>query len=150
VEKGTPTDLETLLLRIEELEKRLVRLEAENTLLKAELARKGKIIAGLQQRLFGSSSEKLDPAQLQLEMDEILLGTQIHAVESIPTILRRRRMQTAWTQRSEVKARASSGNKRRNIRTGGGKTKRPEKPPHQSRALPEEPDDPHREGNHPR
>src|SRR5690606_27995550 len=33
-----------------------------------------KIIAGLQQRLFGSSSEKRDPAQLQLLFDEILLG----------------------------------------------------------------------------
>ena len=42
--------------------------------LKSELARKDKIIAGLQQRLFGSSSEKLDPNQLQLEMDELLLG----------------------------------------------------------------------------
>ena len=74
VDKSTPKDLKTLLLRIEELEEKLVRLEAQNTLLKAELARKDKIIAALQQRLFGSSSEKLDPAQLQLEMDEILLG----------------------------------------------------------------------------
>jgi hypothetical protein len=100
VDKSTPKDLKTLLKRLGELEEKIVRLEAQNTLLKAELARKDKIIAALQQRLFGSSSEKLDPAQLQLEMDEILLG----------------------------KARAYSGNKRRNIRTGGGKTKRPKKP----------------------
>ena len=58
----------------DELEKKLARLDAENTHLKSELARKDKIIAGLQQRLFGSSSEKLDPAQLQLKLDELLLG----------------------------------------------------------------------------
>ena len=50
VDKSTPKDLKTLLLRIEELEEKLVRLEAQNTLLKAELARKDKIIAALQQR----------------------------------------------------------------------------------------------------
>ena len=49
-------------------------MEKELADLKAELARKDKIIAGLQQRLFGSSSEKLDPAQLQLMLDELLLG----------------------------------------------------------------------------
>jgi Transposase C of IS166 homeodomain len=67
VEKGTPTDPGTLLLRFAEMEK-------EIAFLKAELARKDRIIAGLQQRLFGSSSEKIDPAQLQLLFDEILLG----------------------------------------------------------------------------
>ena len=55
------------------------------------------------QRLFGSSSEKLDPAQLQLLFDEIVLGEA-----SLPE---------------------QSG---RNIRTGGGKTKRAKEPPHQS------------------
>jgi len=74
VENGNTPDISTLLKRLGELEEKVVRLEAENTRLKAELARKDKIIAGLQQRLFGSSSEKLDPAQLQLEMDELLLG----------------------------------------------------------------------------
>jgi transposase len=74
VDKGTPTDLATLLLRFGEMEKKLARLEAENAHLKNELARKDKIIAGLQQRLFGSSSEKLDPAQLQLLFDEMVLG----------------------------------------------------------------------------
>ncbi len=49
-------------------------MEKEIASLRAELERKDKIIAGLQQRLFGSSSEKLDPAQLQLLFDEILLG----------------------------------------------------------------------------
>jgi transposase len=74
VENGTPPDIQQLLNRLGELEKKLTRLEAENTHLKSELARKDKIIAGLQQRLFGSSSEKLDPAQLQLKLDELLLG----------------------------------------------------------------------------
>ncbi len=53
--------------RIESMERELDRL-------RAELARKDRIISGLQQRLFGSSSEKLDPAQLQLLFDEIILG----------------------------------------------------------------------------
>ena len=74
VENGTPPDIQQLLKRIGELEKKLARLEAENTHLKSELARKDKIIAGLQQRLFGSSSEKLDPDPLQLKLDELLLG----------------------------------------------------------------------------
>lgn len=66
--------MQQLLNRVGELEKKLTRVQAENTHLKAELARKDKVIAGLQQRLFGSSSEKLDPAQLQLKLDELLLG----------------------------------------------------------------------------
>ncbi len=61
MENGTPPDIQQLLNRLGELEKKLARVEAENTHLKAELARKDKIIAGLHQRLFGSSSEKLDP-----------------------------------------------------------------------------------------
>ena len=61
MENGTPPDTQQHLNRLGELEKKCSRLEAENTLLKAELARKNKTIAGLQQRLFGSSSEKLDP-----------------------------------------------------------------------------------------
>ena len=84
MENGTPPDIQSLLIRLGEMEKKLARfdamekeiarLKAENTHLKAELARKDKIIAGLQQRLFGSSSEKRDPAQLQLELEELLLG----------------------------------------------------------------------------
>ena len=64
------TDLAKLLARLDALEKEVARIPA----LEAELARKDKIIAGLQQRLFGSSSEKLDPAQLQFELDQLLLG----------------------------------------------------------------------------
>ena len=74
MENGTPPDTQQLLNRRDELEKKLTRLEAENTHLKSELARKDKIIAGLQQRLFGFSSEKLDPNQLQFELDQLLLG----------------------------------------------------------------------------
>ncbi len=77
VENGTPPDVQSLLLRLSEMEAKLARfgaMEKEIAHLKAELARKDKIIAGLQQRLFGSSSEKLDPAQLQLLFDELLLG----------------------------------------------------------------------------
>jgi uncharacterized coiled-coil protein SlyX len=96
VDNGSPTDLETLLKRFGELEEKIIRLESE-------LARKDRIIAGLQQRLFGSSSEKLDPAQLQLLLDGLVLG----------------------------KPAPPSGTKRRSIRTGGGETKRTKKPPHQ-------------------
>ena len=53
-------DLTALLARVEQLE--------------AELARKDKIIDALRHRLFGASSEKLDPAQLQLMFDELVLG----------------------------------------------------------------------------
>lgn len=67
MDKDTPTDFATLLLRFGEMEKEIAHL-------KNEIDRKDKIIAGLQQRLFGSSSEKLDPAQLQLLFDEIVLG----------------------------------------------------------------------------
>jgi len=74
VEKAPPPDLQSLLLRLDELEKKVSQQAAEITHLKAELARKDKIIAGLHQRLYGSSSEKLDPAQLQLQLEELLLG----------------------------------------------------------------------------
>jgi transposase len=74
VASGDQPTIEQLLKRIDALEQKLTPLEAENTHLKAELARKDKIIAGLQQRIFGSSSEKLDPAQLQLLFDEIIMG----------------------------------------------------------------------------
>lgn len=67
MDKQIPYDIQKLLQRLEEL-------EACVSHLKTELARKDKIIAGLQQRLFGASSEKLDPAQLQLLFDEIVLG----------------------------------------------------------------------------
>lgn len=59
---------------IQKILARLTELEAELSAAKAELARKDQIIEALQKRLFGSSSERLDPAQLQLEFDEAVLG----------------------------------------------------------------------------
>jgi transposase len=56
------------------MEKKLALLESENAFLKLELERKDKIIAGLRQRIFGSSSEKIDPTQLQLLFDELVMG----------------------------------------------------------------------------
>jgi len=53
---------------------RVERLEAELALAIAEIKRKDRIIEGLRHRLFGASSEKLDPAQLQLMFDEVVLG----------------------------------------------------------------------------
>lgn len=60
VDTPDPPDLQSILARVAKLE--------------AELKRKDQIIEALQKRLFGSSSERLDPAQLQLEFDDTLLG----------------------------------------------------------------------------
>ena len=65
--EGAPPDLQSVLDRLEELE---AKLEAAQ----AEIARKDAIIEALQKRLFGSSSERLDPAQLQLLFGEEVLG----------------------------------------------------------------------------
>lgn len=71
---ASPPDLPSLLERVERLEGELAVTRDELALAKAELDRKDQIIAGLQQRLFGSKSERLDPAQLQLLLDELALG----------------------------------------------------------------------------
>ena len=65
--EGASIDLQTVLKRVE-------KLEAELASAKGELERKDQIIAALQQRLFGSSSERLDPDQLNLEFDGVTLG----------------------------------------------------------------------------
>ena len=62
-----PPDLPSILARLQVL-------EAELAATKAELARKDRIIEALRKRLFGATSERLDPAQLQLAFDEIVLG----------------------------------------------------------------------------
>lgn len=67
-------DLTTLLARVERLEEELGRTKAELALAVIEIKHKDRIIDGLRQRIFGSSSEKLDPAQLQLMFDELVLG----------------------------------------------------------------------------
>jgi len=74
VPNGTPQDLKDILIRLAAMDKELAALKAENAFLKLELERKDKIIAGLRQRIFGSSSEKIDPAQLQLLFDELVMG----------------------------------------------------------------------------
>lgn len=74
VPDASPQNLQNILARLAAMDKELAALKTENTLLKFELERKDKIIAGLRQRIFGSSSEKIDPAQLQLLFDELVMG----------------------------------------------------------------------------
>src|SRR5690606_25601666 len=67
-------DLTAILARLERLEEELSKTRELLALANAEIKRKDRIIEGLQHRLFGPSSEKLDPAQLQLMFDELVLG----------------------------------------------------------------------------
>jgi transposase len=67
-------DLTNLLERVARLEVELSRTKDELALANAEIKRKNQIIAGLQHRLFGSSSEKLDPNQLELLFNELIMG----------------------------------------------------------------------------
>jgi transposase len=67
-------DLSALVARIERLEEELGRTRDELALAKAEIKLKDQIIERLRQRFFGKSSEKLDPAQAQLDFDELVLG----------------------------------------------------------------------------
>lgn len=67
-------DIQTLLKRVENLEQKLAATESKLALAEAEIQRKNRIIEGLRHRLFGSSSEKFDPAQLQLMFDELVMG----------------------------------------------------------------------------
>lgn len=46
-----------------------------------EIKRQGQIIEAFQKRFFGSSSERLDPLQDQLDFPDDVLGTQLYAVE---------------------------------------------------------------------
>jgi transposase len=71
---ANPTDLTALLARVARLEEELGKTRELLALANAEIKRKDRIIEGLQHRLFGPSSEKLDPAQLQLMFDELVLG----------------------------------------------------------------------------
>ena len=67
-------NLKEVLARLGDLEVQLAAAREENAAVKEELARKDQIIAGLKQRLFGKSSERVDPNQLNLDFDEALLG----------------------------------------------------------------------------
>lgn len=72
-EEGQP-DLQSVIARLGALEVELGETKARLAAAEAEIARKDQIIAGLQQRLFGKSSERLDPDQLDLGFDEATLG----------------------------------------------------------------------------
>ncbi len=79
--EDTSIDLQTVLARVEKLEaelsetkSRLADTEAKLAAAEAEIARKDQIIAALQQRLFGSKSERLDPSQLGLDFEDSVMG----------------------------------------------------------------------------
>lgn len=73
-----PDDIQSQLASLRSEVRRLTEAleitRAELDLAKAEIARKDKIIAGLQHRLFGASSEKLDPNQLDFPFDPAAMG----------------------------------------------------------------------------
>lgn len=67
-------ELESLRSEVRKLTDALDLAKGELALALDEIKRKERIIAGLQHRLFGSSSEKRDPNQLQLKLDELTMG----------------------------------------------------------------------------
>lgn len=67
-------ELESLRSEVRKLTDALELAKGELALALDEIKRKERVIAGLQQRLFGASSEKLDPNQLQFQLDELTLG----------------------------------------------------------------------------
>jgi transposase len=68
------SELESLRSEVRRLTGSLEIVRAELELAKAEIARKDRIIAGLQHRLFGASSEKIDPNQLNFPFDPAAMG----------------------------------------------------------------------------
>ena len=79
--EDTSIDLPTVLARIEKLEaelsktkSKLAETEAKLPAAEAEIARKDQIIAFLQQQLFGSKSERLDPNQINLDFEDSVMG----------------------------------------------------------------------------
>lgn len=76
-----PPDLQTVLEKLSSLEAQqsatsaeLVAAKAKLNAMEAELSCKNQLIAALRHQIFGSSSERLDPAQIQLLLDEEVLG----------------------------------------------------------------------------
>lgn len=69
-----PSELTALQVRVQRLEEELGKTRELLALANAEIKLKQHIIEGLRRRIFGSSSEKLDPAQLQLMFGELVLG----------------------------------------------------------------------------
>lgn len=66
--------VQKLLKRVETLEAELVLAQEQLAAAKREIARKDQIIAALQQRLFGSKSERYHPDQEELDFGEDVLG----------------------------------------------------------------------------
>ena len=67
-------ELESLRSEVRKLTDALELAKGKLALALDEIKRKERVIAGLQQRLYGASSEKLDPNQLQFQLDELTLG----------------------------------------------------------------------------
>lgn len=66
-----PTSLDAVLERLGKMEE---KLETQAIKFTEELDRKDEIIAGLQRRLYGSKSERLDPNQEELDFTDDLMG----------------------------------------------------------------------------
>lgn len=80
-DKNRQPDLGEVLARLGDLEVELAAARGEVATagedlaaMKEELARKDQIIAWLQKKMFGKSSERLDPNQLSLDFDDATLG----------------------------------------------------------------------------
>jgi transposase len=80
-DKNKQPDLGEVLARLGDLEVELAAAKKEVTAaredlvaMKEELENKDRIIAWLQKKMFGKSSERLDPNQLDLDFDEATLG----------------------------------------------------------------------------
>lgn len=67
-------DLDEVLARLGELEIELAAAREDLAAMREELARKDQIIAWLQRKIFGKSSERLDPNQLSLDFDGEIMG----------------------------------------------------------------------------
>ena len=77
-----PTDLPAALKRLDDFEALFSSYKAEIGALKAELKCKDQIIEGLNKRLYGPRSERLDPAQIEFELGELVMGKPEPTVES--------------------------------------------------------------------
>ena len=74
VPEVNPPDPQTLLTKFSSLEAKLNLALSQLEAAKTELALKNQLIEALRHKIFGSSSERLDPAQLQLLFGEEVLG----------------------------------------------------------------------------
>ena len=72
--QSIPAELTRVKAELAAVEADFAAVKAELAAVKTDLARKNEIIAALQHRLFGSKSERMDPAQLQLDFDAIVMG----------------------------------------------------------------------------